>query len=39
MSEKYNPFINAQIQFDKAAGILGLDGGMRELLRRPMRVL
>ena len=33
----YNPFENAQIQFDKVAQTLGLDQGMRDLLRRPMR--
>ena len=33
----YNPFENAQIQFDKAAGVLGLEQGVRDLLRRPMR--
>ena len=32
----YNPFENAQIQFDSVAEILGLDSGMRELLRQPM---
>jgi len=36
---KYNQFENAQAQFDKMAEILNLDGGMRELLREPMRVL
>ena len=40
MSEaKYNAFENAQAQFDKVAGLLELDSGMRELLRQPMRVL
>jgi len=40
MSEsKYNAFENAQIQFDKVAEILGLDDGMRAILREPMRVL
>lgn len=33
----YNPFENAQAQFDKVAGQLGLDSGTRELLRRPMK--
>ena len=38
MSEKnYNPFENAQEQFDKVAEYLKLDGGARELLRTPMR--
>jgi len=32
----YNPYENAQIQFDNAAKILDLDAGMRELLRQPM---
>ena len=36
---KYNAFENAQIQFDKVAEILGLDSGMREFLRQPMRVM
>jgi len=40
MSEsKYNAFENAQIQFDKVAEILGLDSGMREFLRQPMKVM
>ena len=40
MSEsKYNPFESAQIQFDKVAGILGLDDGMKAILREPMKVL
>lgn len=33
----YNPFENAQAQFDQAADILELDQGARELLRRPMK--
>jgi len=33
----YNPFSTAQAQFDKAAEVLNLDGGTRELLRKPMR--
>ena len=32
----YNPFENAQKQFDGVAEILELDSGMRELLRQPM---
>ena len=36
-STAYNPFTNAQAQFDKAAEILQLDEGTRELLRRPMK--
>jgi len=35
----YNPYENAQTQFDNAAEILGLDKGMRELLRQPMKEL
>ncbi len=37
MSEAYNPFDNAQAQFDGIAEVLKLDSGTRELLRRPMR--
>lgn len=33
----YNPFENAQAQFDKVADVLELDNGMRELLREPMK--
>ena len=32
----YNPFENAQTQFDSVADILDLNSGMRELLRQPM---
>jgi len=32
----YNPYENAQIQFDNVAEILNLDPGMREFLRQPM---
>jgi len=32
----YNPYENAQIQFDNVAELLGLDPGMREFLRQPM---
>ena len=40
MSEsKYNAFESAQIQFDNVAEILGLDNGMREFLRQPMKIL
>jgi len=35
----YNPFENAQTQFDGVAEILNLDEGMRGLLRRPMNEL
>ena len=37
MSATYNPYENAQKQFDGVAEILGLDSGMRELLRQPMK--
>lgn len=33
----YNPFENAQAQFDKVAEMLDLDQGARALLREPMR--
>ena len=33
----YNPFHNAQLQFDQVAELLGLDPGTRELLRQPMQ--
>lgn len=36
-SNSYNPYENAQIQFDNVAEILGLDQGTRELLRQPIR--
>jgi len=37
-SEKsYNPFATAQEQFDRIAGLLGLDGPTRDLLRNPIR--
>jgi len=36
MSTNYNPYENAQTQFDNVAEILGLECGMRELLRQPM---
>jgi len=39
MSTAYNPYENAQKQFDGVAEILGLDSGMRELLRQPMKEL
>ncbi len=35
----YNPYENAQAQFDKAADMLGLEGGVRDLLRQPMKEL
>ena len=34
-----NPFAVALEQFDRAADILGLDAGLREVLRRPKRQL
>lgn len=33
----YNPFENAQAQFDSVAAMLDLDSGTRELLRQPMK--
>ncbi|MCL2078156.1 MAG: Glu/Leu/Phe/Val dehydrogenase [Oscillospiraceae bacterium] len=33
----YNPFENAQAQFDGVAEAIGLDSSMREFLRQPMR--
>ena len=33
----YNPFENAQIQFDGVAEFLKLDSGMRDFLRQPMK--
>ena len=33
----YNPYVNAQLQFDKVAEIIGLDEATRQLLRQPMR--
>jgi glutamate dehydrogenase len=33
----YNPYENAQAQFDKVAEFLDLDQGARELLRQPMK--
>lgn len=37
MAASYNPFENAQAQFDGVAEILGLDEGTRGLLRQPMK--
>ena len=37
MSETLNPFETAQAQFDRVAEMLGLEPGVRELLRWPMR--
>ncbi|MCL2509255.1 MAG: Glu/Leu/Phe/Val dehydrogenase [Oscillospiraceae bacterium] len=36
---QYNPFENAQRQFDGAAEFLGLDSGTKALLRQPMKEL
>lgn len=33
----YNPYVNAQAQFDSVAELIGLDEATRELLRQPMR--
>ncbi|MDR1669774.1 MAG: Glu/Leu/Phe/Val dehydrogenase [Oscillospiraceae bacterium] len=33
----YNPFTNAQAQFDKAAEMIGLEQSARDLLREPMK--
>ncbi|HOQ09563.1 MAG TPA: Glu/Leu/Phe/Val dehydrogenase [Syntrophomonadaceae bacterium] len=33
----YNPFVNAQAQFDRVAEIIGLDQATRDLLRQPLR--
>ncbi len=37
MDDKLNPFKIAQVQFDAAAEMLGLDSALREFLRWPMR--
>ncbi len=37
MDSIYNPYRNAQAQFDKVAAIIGLDEGVCDLLRQPMR--
>jgi len=39
MAASYNPFENAQAQFDSAAEALKLNQGTRDLLRKPMREL
>ncbi|NLO82292.1 MAG: Glu/Leu/Phe/Val dehydrogenase [Clostridiales bacterium] len=36
-SKSYNPYANAQAQFDRVAEMIGLEQGVRELLRQPMR--
>jgi glutamate dehydrogenase (NAD(P)+) len=33
----YNPFAHAQAQFDKVAGVIGLDEATRDLLREPLK--
>jgi glutamate dehydrogenase (NAD(P)+) len=38
-AENLNPYDFAQRQFDRAANLLGLDAGMREILRHPKRQL
>jgi glutamate dehydrogenase (NAD(P)+) len=35
--QSYNPYVNAQAQFDHVAEMIGLEQGIRELLRQPMR--
>ncbi len=37
IEKSYNPFEIAQEQFDRIAGLLGLDGPTRDLLRYPIR--
>lgn len=37
LTKTYNPYETAQRQFDAVADMIGLDEGMREFLRRPMR--
>jgi len=39
MATNYNPFENAQAQFDSVAELLELDAGTRALLRQPQREL
>jgi len=39
MSASYNPYENAQTQFDNVAEFLGLDKGMRDFLRQPVKEL
>jgi len=39
MQTNYNPYENAQIQFDNAAKSMGLESGMREFLRVPQKEL
>jgi len=37
VEKSYNPYENAQAQFDKVAAIIGIDEGTRDLLRQPLR--
>ena len=37
MAQTYNPFENAQAQFDRVAEMLDLDNGTRQLLRQPQQ--
>ncbi|MBI4462900.1 MAG: Glu/Leu/Phe/Val dehydrogenase, partial [Acidobacteria bacterium] len=39
MKEELNPYVISQMQFDQAADYLKLDSGLREVLRRPKRVM
>ncbi len=39
MAQTYNPFENAQAQFDKVADMLNVDEGTKALLRQPMQQL
>ena len=39
MAQTYNPFENAQAQFDKVADMLQVDAGTKALLRQPMQQL
>ncbi len=39
MEDRFDPFEVAQRQFDEAAEILGLDDGLRQILRTPERML
>jgi len=36
-NNSYNPYLNAQAQFDRVAEMIGLDEATRELLRQPMK--
>jgi glutamate dehydrogenase (NAD(P)+) len=39
MDDEFNPRLSAEARFDEAAGRLGLDDGMRKVLRSPAREL